>query len=225
MNLVIFGPPGSSKGTVSSKLVQELGIEHISPGELFRQEVERGSELGKKVKGYMDKGDLVPDSVVNEAVEKKLRDINKQDFILDGYPRTLEQAEFLDKVVKIDATIFLKTHEEIAVRKILGRRICKNCGKGNYNVADIDKTIDGIHYKLPPLSPEEEGKCDHCGAELSRRDDDTEETIKRRFEIYKEREKPLLNFFQDKTEVVEIWADGTPPEVTEKTLEKIRSLS
>lgn len=221
LKLAIFGPPGSGKGTYSSRLERELNVEHISTGKLLRESIERKDETGKRVKGYLESGELVPDSIVNNMVKRKLKEIDMDGFILDGYPRTVDQAEFLLDLVDLDAVVFLKIHEEIIVKKLLGRRVCEKCGK-NYNISDIHKEKDGVGYELPPLTPDKDMECDSCGGDVIERHDDTERTIRKRIQDYNERKKPLKDFFDNRTETVEVWSDSIPSVVTEKIVEKLR---
>ncbi|MEM2886051.1 MAG: nucleoside monophosphate kinase, partial [Thermoproteota archaeon] len=183
MRLVIFGPPGSGKGTYSSRIRDRFGLTKISTGDIFREEIKNQTELGRKIEGFLKRGELVPDSTVIEVVDRKLR--NLDNYILDGYPRTLEQARALDKISKIDAIIKINANEEILVEKISSRRICSNPAcDGNYNVADIRRTIDGIEYVLPPLLPREDMRCDKCGSPLIQREDDKPEVVKERLKVY-----------------------------------------
>ncbi len=227
MKLIIFGPPGSGKGTYSSRLKEVFGLEKISTGDIFREEVKKGSELGKKVEAFLKEGKLVPDEIVIEVVKERIKNLNN--FILDGFPRTVKQAKALDKIVKIDAIIKINAHEEILIEKISGRRICSNpkCD-GNYNVADIHKVIDGIEYILPPLLPKEDMKCDKCGSPLIQRDDDRPEVIKQRLKVYEEQSKPVLEYYKrkrkNKIPIVEIWMNRPPEQVVEKIVEELKKI-
>jgi adenylate kinase len=227
MKLIIFGPPGSGKGTYSSRLKEKFGLEKISTGDIFREEVKKGSELGKKVEVYLKKGELVPDEIVIEVVKEKIK--NLDNFILDGFPRTVNQAKALDKMVKIDAIIKINAHPEILIEKISGRRICSNSKcDGNYNIADIRKTIDGIEYILPPLLPKEDMKCDKCSFPLIQRDDDKPEVVKERLRIYEEQSKPVLEYYKrkrkNKVPFVEVWMNRPPEIVVEKIIEGLKNL-
>jgi adenylate kinase len=225
MKLIIFGPPGSGKGTYSSRLKEKFRLEKISTGDIFREEIKRGSNLGKRVEVYLKKGELVPDEIVIEVVRERIK--NLDNFILDGFPRTVEQAKALDLMIKIDAIININAHSEVLIEKISGRRICSNqkCD-GNYNIADINKTIGGVEYILPPLLPKEDMKCDKCGSHLIQRDDDKPEVVKERLRIYEEQSKPVLEYYKRKNEVpfVEIWMNRPPEIVVDKIIDGLKSL-
>lgn len=212
MNLIMFGPPGGGKGTYSSRISDEHEIPHVATGDIFRREVDKGSDLGKKVKEYLDRGDLVPDEVVIEVVEKRLSESDCQDgFVLDGYPRTLNQAEALDEIVDIDLVINLDVSEDVIINRLSNRRICSDCGE---------------IYNLESIPPEEEGVCDECGGELYQREDDKPEVIKNRLEEYEERTRPLIGYYQDKGLVENIVAHEERPidEMMEIIYEKIEEI-
>jgi adenylate kinase len=225
MKLIIFGPPGSGKGTYSSKLKEIFGVEKIATGDIFREEIKKGSELGKKVEKYVKEGKLVPDEIVIEVVKEKIK--NLENFILDGFPRTVNQAKELLKITKIDAIIKLNMHEEILVEKMLGRRICSNpkCD-GNYNIANIHKVVEGIEYYLPALLPKNDMKCDKCGSPLIQREDDKEEIIRQRIKIYEEQTKPVLEFFKKETKIpiIEIWVNRPVEEIVNRLIEELKKL-
>jgi adenylate kinase len=225
MKLIIFGPPGSGKGTYSSKLKEIFGVEKIATGDIFREEIKKGSELGKKVEKYVKEGKLVPDEIVIEVVKEKIK--NLENFILDGFPRTINQVKELLKITKIDAIIKLNMHEEIIVKKILGRRICSNpkCD-GNYNIADVHETIDGIEYFLPAILPKNDMLCDKCGSPLIQREDDKEEIIRERIRIYEEQTKPVLEFFKRETKIpiIEIWVNRPVDEIVDRIVKSLKSL-
>lgn len=223
--LIIFGPPGSGKGTYSSRLKEIFGLEKISTGDIFREEIKKGSTLGKKIEKFVKEGKLVPDEIVIEVVNEKIR--NLDNFILDGYPRTIEQAKALDKVTKIDAIIKINVHEEILIEKISGRRICSNPECGSiYNVADIKKTVGGINYVLPPIMPKNDMKCDKCGAPLIQRDDDKPEIVRERIKIYEKQSKPVLDYYQNENKVpfIEVWMNRPLEEIVEKIVREIGNL-
>lgn len=229
MKLIIFGPPGSGKGTYSMRLRERYGLEKISTGDIFRDEIKRGTILGKKIENYLKEGKLVPDDIVIEVVKRKLEGL--ENFILDGFPRTVEQAKVLDSITKIDAIIKINAHKEILIEKISARRICSNpkCD-GNYNVADIKKTIEGIEYILPPLLPKNDMKCDKCGSPLIQRDDDKPEVIEERLKVYEQQSKPVIEYYTKKGTIpfIEVWMNRPPEEVVEnivKSIEKLKSCS
>lgn len=219
MNLMIFGPPGSGKGTYASRLEPVLNIKRIATGDVFRDEMKGNTELGKKAAEYYNKGELVPDDIVTDMLKKKLDEIGKKDFILDGFPRTVEQAKSLENFVKIDATIVILAHKEILIEKAKARRICTNTKcDGNYNVADIKKTIDDIEYNLPPLSPKVPDTCDKCGSPLyQRKEDASEDFIKKRLEVYENQSKPVLDYYKGKMQFVQIYMNN-PPEIIVKSI-------
>jgi adenylate kinase len=202
MKFVIFGAPGAGKGTYSRRLQEQLGIAAISTGDIFREAVKAETDLGKKVKGYLDSGGLVPDDVVLEVLKERLNQPDAQKgFILDGYPRTLKQANDLEGVTKIDAVINLNVPEWVIVERLSSRRQCKKCG---------------AIYNVRFLKPKVEGICDTCDGELFQRDDDKADVIKERLKVYEENTKPLLEFFKEKgvTMVTVICNDvDVPPEI------------
>jgi adenylate kinase len=180
----MFGAPGAGKGTYASRLQQKLGVETIATGDIFRELIKEESELGRKVRGYVEKGLLVPDEVVVEVLKQRLSKIPKgKGFILDGYPRTLEQAKALEAVTKIDVILLLDVPDWIIIERLSSRRICRNCG-----------TVYNIRF----LKPKVEGVCDKCGGPLYQRSDDNPEVIKKRLQVYQEQTKPLLKYFEEK---------------------------
>ena len=214
MNAIIFGAPGAGKGTYASRLQSKLGVDVIAMGDIFREIMKENSQLGKKVKGYVERGLLVPDDVVVEVLKQRLTKIPKgKGFILDGYPRTVEQAETLEKIAKIDVIILLLVPDWIIIERLSTRRICKNCG---------------AVYNVRFLKPKVEGVCDKCGGALYQRSDDTAEVIKKRIQVYEEQTKPILQLFKErKVPFVEAGCDAldTPPEtVVELILKKLRRL-
>ncbi len=217
MNLILLGAPGAGKGTQAKLIVEKYGIPQISTGDMLREAVAKGTELGKKAKEYMDKGELVPDEIVIGIVKERLQQPDcEKGFILDGFPRTLKQAEELDKMLeelgkKIDAVINVSVPEEEVVKRIVNRRTCKNCG---------------AVYHLIYNPPKEEGKCDKCGGELYQRDDDKEETVRARYKVYKEQTEPLIEYYSKKGLLYNV--DGTKSieevfEEIQKILDKLQS--
>jgi len=223
VRLIIFGPPGAGKGTYSAKLEKILGITKISTGDVLREEVKRRTELGVKIEKYLEKGVLVPDDIVIEIVKREILRASPRGFILDGFPRNLYQAKALEKITTIDAIINLLIPEEILIEKLLGRRICSRCGE-IYNVANIDRIIDGIRYLLPPLTPQREGVCDKCGGPLIMREDDKVEVIKRRLRVYKEYSEPIIEYYRSKgLEFIDILVNREPEVIVRRIVNALKS--
>lgn len=214
MNIILIGPPGAGKGTQAVRLADELRLPHISTGDIFRQAVSDGTELGLRAKSYMDKGELVPDEVVIGIVEERLKqDDALQGFLLDGFPRTLPQAIALDSALQkagrsIDLAIEISVNEDELVTRLSGRRICRNCGT-NY------------HALYNP--PENDAICDICGGEVYQRTDDEESTIRNRLKIYTDQTEPLVSYYGDKGSLAKI--DGAKPvdEVTKNITDEIKA--
>ena len=184
MNAIIFGAPGAGKGTYSSRLQAQLGLEVIAMGDIFRESLKKDTELGKKVKSYVEKGLLVPNDIVIDVLKQRLSEIPKgKGFLLDGYPRTVDQAKTLEKIAKIDVVILLVVPDWIIIERLSTRRICRNCG---------------AVYNIRFLKTKTEGVCDKCGGPLYQRADDTEEVIKKRIQIYEEQTQPILKLFKKK---------------------------
>ena len=184
-----MGPPGAGKGTLAKKLVQKYGFAHISTGDMFREAMKQGTELGLLAKSYIDHGDLVPDEVTIGIVRERLSQNDLENgFLLDGFPRTLVQAEQLEKISKevnrpIDTVINLDCDEKELIRRISGRRVCKVCG---------------APFHIDSMRPKVEGVCDNCGGPLMQRADDNEEALKVRLQHYVKSTKPLLDFYEDR---------------------------
>jgi len=224
MRLIIFGPPGCGKGTYSARLKEIAGVRKISTGDIIRAEIRSGSELGREFESRVKKGLLVPDEIVNEILRKEL-ERNGDNFILDGYPRTIDQAKFLLGLTKIDALINIKLHDEVLMEKICARRICSNTAcDGNYNIADIHRTIGEIEYILPPILPKVEGVCDKCGSRLIQRPDDTPDIIKERLEVYYEQSKPVLDFLRGKVPFAEVWMNRPVEQVVGNIVKGLKDL-
>jgi len=189
MRLVLLGAPGAGKGTQAKKLIDKYGIPQISTGDILRKAVADGTPLGKEAKTYMDRGELVPDSVVIGLVKERLsQDDCKKGYILDGFPRNTAQAEELDRVLSemnssLDAALSIEVSMDDLMKRLTGRRTCRNCQQ-MYNI-----------YFSPPR---QEGVCDKCGGELFQRDDDREETIKNRLEVYQRSTAPLIDYYKNK---------------------------
>lgn len=189
MKIVLLGPPGAGKGTQGVVLSKNYQIPHISTGDILRETVKSGTPMGKKAKMFMDSGELVPDEVVVGIVVDRLdRDDTKKGYILDGFPRTLKQAEELDAALKkiasgIDMALYFDTPEDVSVERLTGRRVCRNCG-ANFHIKNIP--------------PKKEGICDKCGAELFQRPDDKLETVKNRLKVYELQTRPLIEYYTKK---------------------------
>lgn len=187
MRLVLLGPPGAGKGTQATRIVEKYQIPHISTGEILRRNIKEGTALGKKAKEFMDKGELVPDSLVLELVEHRLEEGDCRDgFLLDGFPRTVLQAEKFDeylegKNVSLTKVVDLIVSEEILMDRMIGRRVCRNCG-ATYHIVNMPTKQPGI--------------CDICGGEVYQRADDVEQTVRNRFEVYDRQTKPLVKYYQ-----------------------------
>ena len=206
MNLVLLGPPGAGKGTLAARLVEAFGFRHLSTGDILREEVERGSELGKLAKGYMDRGELVPDEVILGMVRERV-DGEDDGFLFDGFPRTIAQAEGLEEILPVHLVIYLDLPEEEVVRRLSARRVCKQCG-ANYNL-----------ITRPPKAPR---VCDRCGGELYQRPDDREEVIRNRFRVYLEQSAPLIGYYEGKGILRRVDASLPPEEVFERVAEVLR---
>ncbi|UOQ91431.1 adenylate kinase [Halobacillus shinanisalinarum] len=189
MNLILMGLPGAGKGTQAEKIVEKYNIPHISTGDMFRLAIKEGTILGQEAKSYMDKGELVPDEVTIGIVRERLSKPDCQKgFLLDGFPRTIAQAEALENLLKdmnesVDYVLHIDVPKDQLIERLTGRRVCPTCG---------------ATYHIAFNPPQEEGKCDHDGSELIQREDDQPETVKKRLEVNVEQSQPLLNFYQDK---------------------------
>ncbi len=215
MNAIIFGAPGSGKGTYSSRLQSKLGVDVIAMGDIFRENLKAGTPLGKKVKDYVEKGLLVPDDIVIDVLKKRLAKVPKEKgFILDGYPRTIDQAKVLEDIAKIDVILLQMVPDWIIIERLSSRRICKSCG-AVYNIRFLKPKVDGV--------------CDKCSESLYQRSDDTPEVIKRRLQVYQEQTSPLLQHYKEKNVpfiVSSITEIDTPPEtVVETMLKELKKLN
>jgi adenylate kinase len=206
---VLVGPPGAGKGTQAQFLASHLSIPKISTGDIFRDNVSRGTALGQRAQAYMERGDLVPDEVTIAMVTDRLADDDAQaGFLLDGFPRNVPQAERLKKLLsswdtKVDVVLELVVDDDEVVRRLSGRRICRRCGRVWHESFD------------PPVVA---GVCDDCGGELFQRDDDREETIRHRLEVYQLQTAPLVSFYADEGMLLGLDATGPVDEITERAL-------
>ncbi|MDO0912485.1 adenylate kinase [Streptomyces sp. DT2A-34] len=214
MRIVLVGPPGAGKGTQAAFLAKNLSIPHISTGDLFRANISQQTELGKLAKSYMDAGNLVPDEVtIGMAKDRMEKPDAEGGFLLDGFPRNVSQAEALDEMLqsesmKLDAVLDLEVPEEEVVKRIAGRRICRK---------------DSSHvFHVTYSQPKKEGVCDVCGGELYQRDDDSEETVRKRLEVYHTQTEPIIDYYKAQGLVVTISALGKVEEVTARAMEALQ---
>jgi adenylate kinase len=192
-NIVVLGPPGVGKGTYSGFLAKKYGIPNISVGDLFRNAIKNQTELGKKIKNYVSSGDLVPDQIVIELVKNRLEEADcKNGFLLDGYPRTVPQAEAMMQFKKIDIALNFVAQDEVIMERIGGRRTCSKCG-AIYHIKNVPPTIDGI--------------CDSCTGRLVQRSDEKPDVIKNRLEVYRQKTKPVVDYLRTKGLVADIDAN------------------
>ena len=198
LRLILLGPPGAGKGTQASAIVEKYNIPHISTGDIFRANIKEKTELGKQVEEYLNKGLLVPDELVVSIVKDRIsKEDCKNGFLLDGFPRTVAQAEALDEELKnmsltIDKVINIQADKDLLIERIIGRRICRDCGAT-------------YHIKFSPTK--QAGICDKCGGELYQREDDKLETVEKRIEVYTEQTKPLIDYYAKKGLLLNV--DGT----------------
>lgn len=214
MRLVLLGAPGAGKGTQAKKLIEKYGIPQISTGDILRKAVADGTPLGKEAKSYMDSGGLVPDSVVIGLVKERIaQDDCKKGYILDGFPRTIPQAEALDKVLAdmnapLDTALVVDVDMDILMKRLTGRRTCKGCQQ-MYN----------IHFG----PPKKEGACDKCGGELFQRADDKEETIKNRLSVYEKSTAPLIDYYGNKNILKSVEGMGSVDDIFNKVCKILES--
>jgi len=207
-HVLLLGAPGAGKGTQSKRLAETFGIEHVTTGDALR--ANKDMDIGHMdteydtPRAYMEAGELVPDAVVNEIVKTALEAADG--YVLDGYPRNLDQAEFLSEITDLDVAVFLDVSESELVDRLTGRRICDDCG-ANY------------HVEFSP--PATEGVCDDCGGDLIQRDDDTEETVRERLQVYEDNTAPVVEHYRETGILVEVDGEGTPDEVFESIRETV----
>jgi adenylate kinase len=213
VRLVLVGPPGAGKGTQAQFIASHLAIPKVSTGDIFRYNVSAGTELGRQARSFMERGDLVPDEVTVAMVASRLQEDDAlSGFLLDGFPRNVPQAETLKKLMadwgmRLDLVLELVVDHDEVIRRLSGRRTCRKCGRVWHIAFD------------PPSVP---GKCDECGGELFQRDDDREETIRHRLEVYEQQTQPLISYYADEGILLGIDATGPVEDVTERALVALR---
>lgn len=216
MKLILIGPPGCGKGTQASLISEEFKIPQISTGDILRAAVRNETSLGDKAKSYMDAGKLVPDQLIIDLMSERIKDADcKNGYILDGFPRTLKQAEALDELLDgmnqtLDAVISIEVDDDEVVRRLAGRRQCANCGKGYHT-----------EFKKPEVSD----TCDKCGGPLYQRDDDKEETIRARLEVYRKQTAPLLDYYDKSGLLRSVAGTGTIEDIFKKISSLINQIT
>ena len=210
MRIILLGPPGAGKGTQAKSLAERLDLAHISTGDILRQNVKESTPLGREARDYMDKGLLVPDELVAKMLSQRIEkpDI-KRGFILDGYPRNLNQAKTLDEIFKqhnidIDLVVYLDSSVPVIIQRLTGRLVCSNCG-ANFHVKNMPPKVSGV--------------CDKCGSKLYQRTDDKEETVRKRLEVYKNEVASLIQYYKEKKKLHHISADGEAGLVLDEIVE------
>jgi adenylate kinase len=212
VNLLFLGPPGSGKGTQAVRLSEQLGMLHLSTGDILREAVKNSTELGKQAGGFMERGELVPDDIMIGLIEDRLSDGGlRSGFILDGFPRTLPQAESLRGMfgrheVSLDKAVLFKVSDDEIVRRLSGRWYCPQCNAS---------------YNYPAAVPRVEGQCDHDGAALLRRPDDDEAVVRNRLEVYKRQTQPIEDFYRGESILTVVEAEQTPEDVYRRLLAAI----
>lgn len=215
MNIVFLGLPGTGKGTQAEELARELDVPHIATGDIFREAIGSQTELGQKARKFLDAGELVPDEVTCGMVKERLaQEDTAPGFILDGFPRTLAQAEALDQIMQelgreLELVIYFAAPEEVLIRRLSGRRVCSSCGAT-------------YHVDFKP--PVEQGTCDRCGGELKQRDDDREETVIRRLQVNREKTRQLVEYYERQSKLTSIAAEGSLEQVRKQLKEAVASL-
>lgn len=215
VDIVLFGAPGSGKGTQAEQICNQFNLKHIATGDLFRENLKNQTELGKLAKTYMDKGELVPDDVTAAMLRERLAQPDTEGgIVLDGFPRTLPQAEALTEIIdsterRIGGVLYIKVSDEELVNRLSGRWICRNCQTP-------------FHTKFKP--PAKEGVCDACGGELYQRDDDKPETVRARLKTFHKQTAPLIDYYTDAGLLTEVDGEGEVPEVTKRVVAAVQSL-
>ena len=211
---ILLGPPGAGKGTQSVMIAEQYNIPHISTGDILRANVKAETPLGVLAKGYMDRGELVPDSLIMDLVKDRLAEPDcEKGFLFDGFPRTVPQAEALDAIladagIELDAVIDIRVDEDELLKRMTGRRVCRQCG---------------APYHIVNMPPKKEGVCDLRGGEVYQRADDTEETVKNRFKVYNEQTLPLTDYYAKTGKLVPIESAGGPKDVFEAIIRELEA--
>ena len=215
MNIFIMGAPGSGKGTFSSKIKEEYSLNHISTGDIFRANISQGTELGLQAKAYAEQGKLVPDEITNKMVKDYLATLSdkKNGYLLDGYPRTLDQAKAFEEMtdgtdLAVDVILAMDVPTDVLTRRITGRRTCKDCGE-IYNIYSKPTKVEGV--------------CDRCGGELTQRKDDNEESLKVRLDEYSNNTEPVIDYYEKKNMVSHINADASMDEIWSSVKEALKN--
>jgi adenylate kinase len=199
MKIIVFGAPGAGKGTQASLLAKTYKLKHLSVGDILREEIKKGTTLGKSAEQFVKTGRLVPDRIVNQLIKKALSNI--QNFVLEGYPRNLAQAKVLDKICRIELVLSLEVSTTTILKRLTKRRICRKCN---------------AIYHLNTKPPHSFGLCDLCGSELYQRDDDKEEVLRKRLEIYQQQTKPLLAYYKSLKKLTLVNGEGSREEIFER---------
>ena len=210
MNIILLGAPGAGKGTQASRITETYGMPHISTGDIFRAHMKAETPVGIIAKSYIDKGQLVPDDITCEIVESRLAqdDCRKNGYMLDGFPRTISQAEMLDGIEQIDAVINIDVDMSLLMDRLCGRRVCKSCGE-SYHVSRLNGS----------------NTCEKCGGELFQRKDDNPETVSSRLQVYTAQTAPLIAYYTKKGLLINVQGGGTPDEVFAEVREKLDALN
>jgi adenylate kinase len=215
MRIVLLGAPGAGKGTQCKRIVEKYGVKHLSSGDILRKERTEGTDLGAKAQSYMDSGGLVPDELIVKMMTRAIAKAPQAGYVLDGFPRTVHQAQELDKSLtsdggKIDAVVDLEVDEQVIMERMTGRRSCPKCG---------------AVYHVNNLKPKVDGRCDRDGTELVQRPDDKPEVVKKRLETYFEQTEPVVRYYKQNGRVLELDATGSPDEVSAKLFEMLDGLA
>ena len=208
MNIILLGAPGAGKGTEASRIVDTYKLPHISTGDIFRENIKNETPIGLQAKSYIDKGLLVPDEVTCKIVEERIsREDCKNGYMLDGFPRTIAQAEALDQITKLDLVINIGVDHSLLLNRLCGRRVCKDCGE-SYHVSRLNG----------------ETKCARCGGDLYQRKDDNPETVQSRLDVYNAQTAPLIEYYEKKGLLFNVCGDGTPEEAHEQVTKKLDAM-